>query len=58
MLHRDWRFRIEDILEAISRIQSYTAGLTYEEFCQEQRTIDAVVRNFEIMGEAARHIPQ
>ena len=58
MRPREWRFRIEDILESIGRIQRYTAGLAYEEFCLDQRTVDAVIRNFEIMGEAARHVPQ
>ena len=58
MRHREWRFRVEDMLEAISRIQTYTGGLTYEEFCHDQRTVDAVVRNLEIIGEAARHIPR
>ena len=53
---REWKFRIEDILECIGRIQRYTSGLTYEEFRLDQRTVDAVIRNFEIMGEAARHV--
>lgn len=57
MRHREWRFRVTDILDAISRIQRYTSGLTYEQFCLDRRTVDAVVRNFEVIGEAARHIP-
>jgi uncharacterized protein with HEPN domain len=31
--------------------------LTYDQFCLDRRTVDAVVRNFEVIGEAARHIP-
>ncbi len=54
---RQWRFRVEDILSAIGRIQHYISGMTYEQFCADQRTIDAVLRNFEVIGEAARHIP-
>ena len=57
MRRREWRFRIEDILECIARIQRYISGLSYDEFSQDQRTVDAVIRNFEVMGEAARHVP-
>jgi len=54
---KKWRFRVEHILESIERIWSYTEGLTYEEFSQDSRTIDAVIRNLALLGEAARHIP-
>lgn len=54
---RDWRFRIEDILECIARINGYTSGMTFESFQENQLVIDAVVRNLEIIGEAANHIP-
>jgi uncharacterized protein with HEPN domain len=50
---RDWRDRLEDILEAIDRIQSYTAGMGNSSFEADQKTIDAVVRNIIIIGEAA-----
>lgn len=43
-----------DIEEAISRIRRYTAGLTFEAFLADTRTQDAVVRNLEIIGEAAK----
>ncbi|MGK5089222.1 DUF86 domain-containing protein [Bdellovibrionota bacterium FG-2] len=57
MQHRDWKLRIEDMLEAISHIHQYTQGFTLEAFCADQKTIDAVVRNFEILGEAAKNVP-
>lgn len=50
------RLRIEDTLEAAERNESYVAGLTLEEFQADRKTIDAVVRNLEIIGEAARHL--
>ena len=53
---RNRRLRIEDMLEAVERIQRYTAGMTFEAFSEDHRTIDAVVRNFEVLGEAARHV--
>ena len=48
---RDWPLRIQDILDAIMRIEQYVAGYTYETFTADQKTIDAVVRNLEIIGE-------
>ncbi len=54
---RHWTFRLEDILEAINRIQRYTASLDFANFQKDEKTIDAVVRNLEIIGEAAKHIP-
>lgn len=57
MSFKDWRVRIEDILEAISRINRYTAGLSMAQFVADDRTVDAVVRNLEIVGEAARRLP-
>ena len=54
---RDWTLRIEDILDAIERIGRYTAGLDLAGFSADQKTIDAVVRNIEIIGEAARYLP-
>ncbi len=54
---RKWNLRIEDMIEAIERIQKYTQGMSYEEFSSDSKTIDAVVRNFEVLGEAAGHVP-
>ena len=54
---RGWRMRIEDILDAIGRIQDYTRGMTFEAFSHDRKTIDAVVRNITIIGEAAGNVP-
>jgi len=48
---------IDDICEAVERIASYTSNLSRDEFMNDVRTIDAVIRNLEILGEAAKHIP-
>lgn len=53
---RDWRLRVEDILDAIARIERYVAGINSEQFKADQKTVDAVVRNLEIIGEAVRHL--
>lgn len=44
------------ILEAIEKMEKYVEGLTFDKFAQDAKTIDAVIRNFEIIGEATRHI--
>ena len=57
MPERDWRLRIHDITDAIDKIQRYTTGMSFSDFHADDRTIDAVLRNFEVIGEAARHVP-
>lgn len=47
---------LDHILEAIQRINRYVAGMTGDEFLQDEKTQDAVIRNFEIIGEACRNI--
>jgi len=47
---------LEDILNSAEKIITYTKSLTYEGFIEDSKTIDAVVRNFEIIGEAASKI--
>ena len=49
--------RIQDILEAISEIQSFTEGMDYETFKDDDKSIRAVEMNFIIIGEAATQIP-
>ena len=57
MPKRDADLLIEDMRVAMSRIERYTAGLNREAFLQDDKTIDAVVRNLEVLGEAARQMP-
>ena len=57
MPKRDPDLLVEDILEALRKISLYTAGMGQEEFRQDPKTIDAVVRNLEILGEATRQLP-
>jgi uncharacterized protein with HEPN domain len=54
---REWRIRIEDILGAIDLIHEYTQGMDRPAFGADRRTVDAVVRNLIIIGEAATHVP-
>jgi uncharacterized protein with HEPN domain len=56
--HLTWIMRVKHMINAIEKIQSYTQGMDEERFYQDQKTIDAVERNFEILGEASSHIPE
>ncbi len=54
---RDWRLRVQDILEAIAAIEEYTRGMDYEAFTSDRKTVDAVLRNLTVIGEAATYVP-
>lgn len=54
---RDTRLYIDDILEAIRKIEKYVKGLTFEELKENSLVVDGVVRNLEIVGEAVKNIP-
>ena len=47
---------IEDILTCLSKIEQYTHGLSYEEFVDDTKTQDAIIRNLEVIGEASKQI--
>ncbi len=49
---------LADISESIEKIRRYTAGLTFQDFINDNKTIDAVIRSFEIIGEAANRLPE
>ncbi len=57
-MQRDSLVYLDDILQACRNIQHYTADLTLEKFIVDQKTIDAVVRNFQIIGDATKNIPE
>jgi len=54
---RDELVFFADMLAAIEKIQRYLENITLEEFLEDEMRIDAVVRNLEIIGEAAGNIP-
>ncbi len=57
-MSRDYKVYLEDVLEAVSKIRQFTAGLTLATFSQDVKTLDAVIRNLEIIGEAVKHLPE
>jgi len=54
---RDYQLYLDDILEAINRIEKYTAGLAFEKLEKNTLVLDGVVHNLEIIGEAVKNIP-
>ena len=58
MSSRSWEFRLQDMLDSISKIERYVEGMTFEMWASDEKTIDAVIRQITIIGEAATHIPE
>jgi len=54
---RDHRLYLDDIVGAVDRIQTYVQGMACSQFAADQRTMEAFVRNLEIIGGAARNLP-
>lgn len=57
-MKRNIKLYIKDILNAIESIEKFVEGMTFEEFCEDDKTSSAVVRKFEIIGEASKNIPE
>ena len=55
---RDFGLFIADIVESAGLIVRWTESLSMDEFLEDRRTFDAVLRNLTVMGEAAKHIPE
>jgi len=56
-MSRDYGLYLDDILESIDRISEYVQGMDENDFSSDRKTQDAVIRNLEIIGEAARNLP-
>jgi len=54
---RDYKVYLDDIVEAAARIRRYTAGLSLEALRDDTKTLDAVVRNLEVIREAVKKVP-
>ncbi len=58
MSKREPKLLISDILDSAHKIFDYTAGQSFDDFQRDGKTVDAVIRNFEIIGEAANRLPE
>ncbi len=57
MLSRSWKLFLNDIIEAADKVLRFTENMDFSAFAKDERTYDAVLRNLEIIGEAAKSIP-
>lgn len=58
MSEREWRFYIDDMIRFASRVLSYTSGMDQDAFVATPINYDATLRNLELIGEAATHVPE
>jgi uncharacterized protein with HEPN domain len=58
MSKREVKLYLTDIDDAISAIQSYTNGITYEQLLNDRKTREAIILNLVVIGEAIKKIPQ
>ncbi len=54
---RDYRLYLKDILAAMESIEAFVQGMGFDQFRADDKTVSAVIRKFEIIGEAAKHVP-
>ncbi|MET0412844.1 MAG: DUF86 domain-containing protein [Polyangiaceae bacterium] len=57
-MSRDPRLFLEDIVTACDKIGRYTIGLSFDQFRADEKVVDAVARNLEVIGEAAKRVPE
>jgi len=56
-MKRDLKLFINDIIEAMESIENFVEGMSREEIVQDDKTSSAVIRKFEVIGEATKHLP-
>ncbi len=54
---RNYGLYLKDILDAMEAIETFVEGMSFEEFIKDDKTVSAVIRKFEIIGEATKRIP-
>lgn len=57
-MSRDFEQRLDDIIESCDRVADYISGYDFAKFDDDYKTQDAVIRQFEIIGEAVKHLPE
>jgi len=57
-MNREFVDYLRDILDAMQKVQKFIENIDYEIFMQDDKTVFAVIRAFEIIGEATKHIPE
>ncbi len=55
---RDYRLYLKDILDAMEKIEKFVEDMSFEKFKEDDKTSSAVVKKFEIIGEASKNVPE
>ncbi len=58
MRKRDYRDYLKDIIDSIKDIESFIKNMSFEDFAKDRKTINAVIRSIEVIGEATKKIPK
>ena len=58
MKKREYRDYLQDIYDAINEVATFIEGMTYEDFLKDKKTINAVIRSIEVIGEASKQLPK
>lgn len=56
-MSRDYKLYLQDMLEAVEKIEGYLEGISFQQFTEDDMRRDAVLRNLEIVGEATKNLP-
>ncbi len=57
MTKREYGDYLQDILDSINDLNEFVQGMTFEKFREDKKTVNAVIRSIEVIGEAAKNIP-
>ncbi len=57
-MKRDYKLFLKDLISAMNSIEEFVSGMTIDEIKEDDKTSSAVIRKFEIIGEATKHIPE
>jgi len=57
-MKREWRDSLNDMLCALAELEEFTQGVTLDRFCADRKLTNAVIRSREVLGEAAKRIPE
>ncbi len=57
-INREFILYLEDMLQSMRRIEEYYGGFDFKQFKMNYMVVDAIIRNFEIIGEASKNIPK
>ena len=58
MKRQDFRDYLQDILDSINDADEFVKGMSFEDFINDKKSVNAVIRSIEVIGEAAKNIPQ